>query len=346
MNNASSGAAGIEFRDVCFSYGSRLLLKRLSFKISEGRTTVLLGPSGAGKTTCLRLIAGLERPQAGAIFINGREVESSAKSVPACERGVGFCFQEAALWPHLRVRDHVLIPLQSVFQNKMERERQAGEILQTFSLHELAGRRPEQLSGGERKRLEVARAAASGPQILVLDEPLAGADEPRRHELMPYIRACGCKNRTLVIVTHHREEAFALADDLVVIDAGRILRSGAVEEVFRDPQSIEAAQLLGYRTVVAAKIDQRKIHTPFGDWPVSEEPPGEGFAAWTMDAVWISPDKSSETVVSSCEFIGRGFRVTMQSGDFTLIGLSYNAIGSGESVGFKILQPPVWIAKP
>ncbi|MDP8245858.1 MAG: ABC transporter ATP-binding protein [Candidatus Hinthialibacter antarcticus] len=346
MNKPNSGAAGIEFRDVSFSYGRNPVLKQISFKISPSRTTVLFGPSGAGKTTCLRLVAGFEQPQSGAVFIDGREVASSTKSVPACERGVGFCFQEAALWAHLRVRDHVMVPLRSASLSKAERERRVEEILKAFSLHELAGRYPEQLSGGERKRLEFARAAASEPPILVLDEPLAGADEPRRHELMPYIRACGGNGRTLVVVTHHREEAFALADDLVVFNAGRILRSGRVENVFRNPQSKQAAALLGYRTMVDATIKDEMIHTPYGEWPAPDGDAGDGFAGWTMDAIAVSADGPLAGVVESCEFIGRGYRVTLRHDGLQLIGASQCAASCGETARFTITQAPVWISRP
>ncbi|MBZ0258449.1 ATP-binding cassette domain-containing protein, partial [bacterium] len=344
--NDADRKAAIEFHQVGFSYGKQRIFEQLSMQIAAGRTTVLFGPSGAGKTTCLRLIAGLEQPQSGEIQFHGNPIASAAKSLPPNQRGVGFCFQEAALWAHLRVVDHILVPLQPMFVDQEERNQRCDEILEAFALQSLRERYPEQLSGGERKRLEFARAVAGDPQIMVLDEPLAGADEPRRFELMPYIRACAEGDRTLIVVTHHREEAFALADDIAVFESGEILRSGNVEDVFRDPQSEQAAHLLGYRTVVDADVTDESIITPLGQWPANGGALGKGKAAWTMDSVVISPEGNHEGAVESCEFIGRGYRVVLSFMDMKIIGFSTSSIPCSQSARFDMARPPVWITKP
>lgn len=345
MNNMGCDAA-IAFHQVGFSYGKQRVFEQLSLQISAGRTTVLFGPSGAGKTTCLRLIAGLEQPQSGEIRFDANTIASAEKSLPPNQRSVGFCFQEAALWAHLRVVDHILVPLQSMKTNRDERKRRCDEILEAFALQPLRDRYPEQLSGGERKRLEFARAVAGGPQIMVLDEPLAGADELRRFELMPYIRACAEGDRTLIVVTHHREEAFALADDIIVFESGEVLRFGNVEDVFRDPQSNQAAHLLGYRTVVNADVTDESIITPFGEWPANGGDPGKGKAAWTMDAVVISPEGNYEGAVESCEFIGRGYRVVLSFLDMKIVGFSASSIPCSQSARFDMTRSPVWITRP
>ncbi len=343
MNKPNQQAPGVEFEAVSFSYDRQPFLKNLSLQIQAGLTTVLFGPSGAGKTTCLRLIAGFESPQSGAIKLGGVEVASAKRFEPPAKRNVGYCFQEAALWGHLKVRDHVLAPLRAFKQTPSERDRRVNEILSTFSLCDLAGRYPDQLSGGERKRLEFARATAGNPDILILDEPLTGADGPRRNDLMPYIRACGNDSRAVVIVTHHHEEALALADELMVFDQGRVLRAGGVEEVFRDPQSIQASRLLGRQTILPATLQAGTIVTPVGEWPGHPVGDEDGYAGWLLEDIQISNDGTVEAVVHSCELIGRGYRTTVRCDENELVGIAKSKGAAGDIVKLLFNQPPVWI---
>jgi molybdate transport system ATP-binding protein len=208
--------------------------------------TVLFGPSGCGKTTTLRCLAGLERPDAGMIR-RGSEVWFDAGAnihLPSQQRGVGFLFQDYALFPHLNVRRNVAYALSRAQASR------AAELLSAFDLVGLENRYPHQISGGQQQRVALARALARRPQLLLLDEPLSALDGPTRDDLRPRLRnlltGIGVP---VVLVTHDRAEALALADLLVVMDRGRVVQRGTVDEVFSCPRDVSVARIVGTETV-------------------------------------------------------------------------------------------------
>jgi ABC-type Fe3+/spermidine/putrescine transport system ATPase subunit len=212
------------------NYRDRAAVADVSLDIPVGQSVVVLGPSGCGKTTLLRLIAGLLRPEAGEIWLNGQMASGPATFIPPHERGLGFVFQDLALWPHLTVRKNLEFVMRAVSVPKSERERRAGQILRLVQIEQLSTRYPHELSGGEQQRVAIARALVGEPRLLLLDEPLSSLDADLRLTLRSELRQLQRNlGLTTIYVTHDREEAAALADRIVEMRAGRIASERAAD---------------------------------------------------------------------------------------------------------------------
>ena len=217
--------------------------------------TVLFGASGCGKTTILRCLSGLDRPDAGVISADGAPWfnASSGCFVPPRQRQVGYVFQEAALFPHLDVRGNIGFGLRSWPSH--ERQSRIAEMIQLLGLEGLERRRPEDLSGGEKQRVALARALAPRPRLLLLDEPFASLDRPAAEQLRHGLRhVLQAMEMPVILVTHNRDEALSLGDRLLLMREGRIRQSGSPAEVFARPDTREAAELLGFGTVVRTRV--------------------------------------------------------------------------------------------
>jgi len=243
---ASAGAepsgAVIALNDVTRRYGSAIAVDRVDLSLAPGEFFSLLGPSGCGKSTTLRLIAGLERPDAGSIQLEGRIVTD----VPPHRRPVNTVFQNYALFPHLNVWDNVAFGPRSRRRPESEIRHAVAEALEIVRMGNLAQRRPAQLSGGQQQRVALARALVNKPAALLLDEPLAALDAGLRRlmqeELKRIQREAGI---TFLLVTHDQEEALALSDRLAVMQAGRIAQIGTPRDVYDHPVSPWVARFLG-----------------------------------------------------------------------------------------------------
>jgi len=231
---------------------------RAELALDGGPVTVLFGPSGAGKTTVLRALAGLDRPDEGTIRFAGETWFDGAAGtfVPPQRRAVGLLFQDYALFPHLRVGRNIAFGLGRL--GRAEREARVAELAARLRIGELLGRRPAELSGGQRQRVALARALAPSPRLLLLDEPLSALDAPARAELRGELR------RTLessgvpaVVVTHDRVEALALGDRMIVMVDGAIRQAGRVHEVFSAPADVEVARVVGTENVLEARLARR-----------------------------------------------------------------------------------------
>ena len=224
-----------------------------------GRVLVLFGPSGAGKTTVLRCLAGLDRPSGGRIVFAGRPWFDFAANVevPPQQRGVGYLAQEYALFPHRDVRGNVGYGLSGLASG--ERRRRTAEMIDAFGLGDLCARRPAELSVGQQQRVALARAVAPRPRLLLLDEPLSALDLPARAALRAELaRQLRGLEIPVVLVTHDWVDALALGDELAVLAAGHILQTGAPEEVFSRPTRLEVAAAVGVETIVAARAVERR----------------------------------------------------------------------------------------
>lgn len=206
-------------------HGRRAAVQDLSLDVAAGESLAVLGPSGSGKTTLLRLIAGLERPDLGAIWIDDRQVAGNGRQmVPAYERQVGLVFQDLALWPHLKVRDNVGFVVDSARISKVERAARIDEALNTCRVDSrLAERYPHELSGGEQQRVALARALVGKPRVLLLDEPFSSLDTELRATLRQEFAALQTQlGLTTIYVTHDVDEAAALATRAVIMRDGRL----------------------------------------------------------------------------------------------------------------------------
>jgi molybdate transport system ATP-binding protein len=219
--------------------------------------TVLFGPSGCGKTTTLRCLAGLERPEEGRIAFGKTtwfDAEKRLFLTPQ-QRDIGYLFQEYALFPHLSVARNIAYGLGGL--SRSEQRRRVGEMLDLFQLGRLENRYPHQASGGEQQRIALARALARRPRLLLLDEPLSALDEPTREQLRAELRRLLQQfGIPVILVTHDRIEAMALADHLIVLDHGKVRQQGAIEEIFNRPADVEVARIVGMTNVQPGRIQE------------------------------------------------------------------------------------------
>ena len=215
----------IAMTNVSKGFGAHLALDDISLEIAFGEAAVILGPSGCGKTTLLRLIAGLEVPDAGQVTLNGSVVATAGRViVPPHQRRLGFVFQDLALWPHLTVQEHLDFVLGSSNLARGDRQRRVHDALALVRIEQFSNRYPHQLSGGEQQRVALARAIVGEPRVLLLDEPLSSLDAELRADMRTELaRLQRALTLTTVYVTHDREDATALADCVVQMRAGRIL---------------------------------------------------------------------------------------------------------------------------
>ena len=223
-------------------FGDFTALDDVSVEIPSGSLTALLGPSGSGKSTMLRVIAGLERPDAGTVAIDGRD----ASALPPQRRGVGFVFQHYAAFKHMTVRENVAFGLKVARRPKVEIRARVDELLELVQLPGLADRYPAQLSGGQRQRMALARALAVQPNVLLLDEPFGALDARVRQELRAWLRHLHDEvHVTTVFVTHDQEEAMEVADRIVVMNHGRVEQVGGPRDLYEHPANAFVMGFIG-----------------------------------------------------------------------------------------------------
>jgi sulfate transport system ATP-binding protein len=222
----------IEVDGVSKRYGDAEALRDVSVVVPDGSLTALLGPSGGGKTTLLRCIAGLEEPDTGVIRMDGQDVTQ----VPVRRRGIGFVFQHYAAFKHMSVADNVAFGLTVRKRPKSEVKARVAELLELVGLSHLAARRPHQLSGGQRQRMALARALAVEPSVLLLDEPFGALDARVREELRDWLRRLHDEvHVTTLFVTHDQTEAMEIAEQIVVVNEGRIEQSASPQDIYDHP---------------------------------------------------------------------------------------------------------------
>jgi putative spermidine/putrescine transport system ATP-binding protein len=294
-----------------FDDGTRAL-EPVDLDIASGETVVLLGPSGCGKTTMLRIIAGLEQPDAGgAVLFNGIEVTA----VPIEQRNVGMVFQSYALFPNMNVADNIGYGLKVRGVNKAEREARVAELVQLTGIEGLEQRRVDQLSGGQRQRVALARAVAVHPSVLLLDEPLTALDaalrERLRGELDRLLRTLGI---TTVYVTHDQSEAMALGDRIVVMRKGAIAQIGTPRDIYFAPAGRFVAEFIGAANILEAEVGGGKLKLPGGYLAVASGSLNGAVAAMIRPESIAVVDAVNATligIVDSVNFVGDRQRVSV-----------------------------------
>ena len=240
----------------------------LDLEVSRGEFVVLLGPSGCGKTTTMRCLAGLETPDAGTIRVADRTVFDAAQgvNVSASKRRIGMVFQSYAIWPHKTVAENVGFPLMMQRMSKQQRASRIEEVLDIVGLEGLGGRSASDLSGGQMQRVALARSLAMRPDVLLMDEPLSNLDAKLRERLRIELKSLQQRlGATVVYVTHDQAEALAIADRIVVMNAGRIRQVATPLELYRAPATKFVATFMGTNNVIAAQPGPERSTVRFGN---------------------------------------------------------------------------------
>lgn len=319
------------------SYGPSVVLRPLDLELARGERLAVIGASGSGKSTLLRLIAGLDAPTGGEVHLGGRRASSAGRvEVPPDQRDVAMVFQGLALFPHLRALEQVAFAA--------KRRGRAEELLQRVGLGRRAGARLDELSGGERQRVALARALAQEPSLILMDEPFASLDDLRRQEMRGLLQdLLAGTEATLVLVTHSRDDALALADRLLVLDGGRAAASGTLEDVLARPGHSAAVRALGLGQVIDGRTeDGRVAETPFGRVELAEAVPAGGVRVLVRAGQAWAREGGAEGVATVVrpEVPGRdgavGFVATVSAGGQVMrVGVA-GGIRAGERVRVRI----------
>jgi sulfate transport system ATP-binding protein len=241
----------IELRNVSKRFGETVAVERVSFSVNDGELVALLGPSGGGKTTVLRMIAGLEIPTEGDLFIRGERVND----VPVQQRNIGFVFQSYALFKNMTVFKNIAFGLKVKKWKRRDIQTRVEELLQLFGLDGLGRRFPHQLSGGQRQRVAIARALAPKPSVLLLDEPFGAVDAKIRQELREWlVRLHHDLNVTTLFVTHDQEEAMEVSNRIVIFSRGNLEQIGTPREVYENPANEFVARFIGVMNVLELDV--------------------------------------------------------------------------------------------
>ena len=265
-------------------FGPFHALKDIDLAIETGEYVALLGPSGCGKTTLLSILGGFIEPTKGEVRIGGRDMTR----VPPAKRPTTTMFQDYALFPHMSLRDNVAFGLRMAGTGRAERHARAEKLLGLVGLAEEAAKRPHELSGGQRQRVALARALAVEPDVLLLDEPLGALDLKLRRSMQDELKTIQRQvGTTFVHVTHDQEEAMAIADRIVVMNAGRIEDHGPPARIYREPATLFAADFMGEMNHIQAKVTGQGVEMPFGLLPASGLSHGDVVVCLRPEAITI-----------------------------------------------------------
>ncbi len=339
-----ASVVSIELKNITKNFGSVAALSDISFTVNDGELVALLGPSGGGKTTALRLIAGLEMPDEGGIFIRGAQVNG----VPAQQRSIGFVFQNYALFKTMTVFRNIAFGPKI---KKWSREKIRARVAELVALLELKGleeRYPHQLSGGQRQRVAIARALAGNPVVLLLDEPFAAVDAQIRQELRQWlVRLHQDLKLTTIFVTHDQEEAMEVADRIVIFSNGRLAQIGTPQEVYEQPRNEFVAKFVGVLNLLELEVRDGVARQNELEFPAHGVPNGQrlriGFRPY---AVQVSPNPEAcryRAVLRRTYFLGVMLRLelVLPSGLVVRSRMSkeeYSRLGldDGKEVSFQI----------
>ncbi|MEL0035072.1 MAG: ABC transporter ATP-binding protein [Gammaproteobacteria bacterium] len=284
--------------DLTLSYGKTTVVTGASFSIEDGEIGCLLGPSGCGKTTLLLAIAGFQDPQQGEIILNDTVIASTSISTPPEKRRVGMVFQDYALFPNMRVRDNIAFGLNSLSDNEaLERTNQ---LLELIEMTDYADNFPHQLSGGQQQRVALARALAPKPDLLLLDEPFSNLDVELREQLAREVRYI-LKQESIptILVTHDQHEAFAMADNVCVMNRGQIQQQGTPHALYNQPANSFVAGFIGEGVLIPATISAPQTAvTSFAEFTLAEQ---KALAPQTEVQLLIRPEHVSFSDTSTVQ---------------------------------------------
>ena len=325
---------------VSHSYGALRVLDGISLVVRQGSFASILGESGCGKTTLLRIVAGLVRPDEGRVELGGRDLTGLAPQ----HRRVALVPQEGALFPHLSVAGNVGFGLR---RNGRAR---VAELLDLVGLADLADRMPHEISGGQAQRVAVARALAVSPELVLLDEPFSALDAQTRQGVRADVsRVLAETGTTAILVTHDREEALSMSDQLAIMDSGRIVQDGPPEAVYARPETVTAARLTGPVLVLPGHAEGTQASTQVGSLALTGTARGEGTVLLRPEQVRIGRDgdQGRRATVTSVTFYGHDADLGLLdqgSGTQLCARVQECGLATGDEVHFWVEGPGVFVA--
>ncbi len=305
----------IRLNHVVKQYDDVTAINDVSLTVNQGELLVLLGNSGCGKTTLLRLVAGLERPNDGEVLLDGELVADQNTFLPPEQRHIGMVFQDYALFPHMSIGQNVEFALKGV--RGSARKQRVEDMLDLVGLAGLGKRFPHQLSGGQQQRVALARALAPEPSVVLLDEPFSNLDAAlrkfMRDEVRRILRAAGA---TAIFVTHDQEEAMSIADRVAVLQAGRLLQVGTPRELYRRPRVRGVATFLGEANMVQGTAHGSTVDTPLGALPLGRPTEGDVEVMIRPEAITLTVnDITGAATVANVRYFGHYQLVRLDIGD-------------------------------
>ncbi|KPL93737.1 ABC transporter ATP-binding protein [Vibrio splendidus] len=333
-------SCALSIKDLTCKYESQTILESLSLEVEHGEIVCLLGASGCGKTTLLKAVAGLLPLSSGIMSLNCHTIDDGDNWLPPEQRNIGMIFQDYALFPHLTVNQNVGFGLKDL--SEQQKKEKVQEMLELVHLDEFGDRYPHQLSGGQQQRVAIARSLAYKPDLLLLDEPFSNIDTQVRHELISQIRKIFKKQGvTAIFVTHSREEAFAFADKMAVMNHGVIEQYGSASELYFHPSSKFVADFLGGGSYLnAQRISELEFETSLG--VVEAKPQTEiefGSACELLlrpQHIQASYEQDSAISVLEQQFMGDHCRYVIEAHGQKLLATSSEALEVGMPVNVKV----------
>jgi ABC-type Fe3+/spermidine/putrescine transport system ATPase subunit len=294
--------SGLQIDKIVKTFEGTPALDGVSVSVDQGEIVALLGPSGCGKSTLLSIVGGLMEPDSGTVSWNGRDLVD----VPPHKRGFGLMFQDYALFPHMVVGENIAFGLHMTGVSKDRQRERIEQVLELVGLRGFEQRQVTELSGGEQQRVALARALATKPSVLMLDEPLGSLDRALRERLLDDLRKIlRAAKQTTLYVTHDQEEAFALADRVVVMRRGQVVQVGTPQEIYCRPNSVFVARFVGLNNILPGEARDGLVSTNIGDFPV------EGGLTGMVD-VLLRPDQAKLNGMGELQISGEVRELTFR----------------------------------
>jgi thiamine transport system ATP-binding protein len=306
----------LEVANLTVRFGDKIALERVTLTVADGEILAVLGPSGSGKTTLLRVIAGLQAQESGSLTWDGEPLDR----VPAHERGFGLMFQDYALFPHRSVAGNVAFGLRMAGMDPDRIQERVAVVLDWVGLPGYQDRSVGNLSGGEQQRVALARALAPAPRMLMLDEPVGSLDRGMRERLVGELRHLFVERGiTTLYVTHDQEEAFGLADRIVIMKDGAVAQEGTPEQVWRQPADEWVARFLGFDNIADATLAGGFAETSFGRFAITDAASGRHRVVIRPDGFTLSAAGTIEGTVVTRSFRGGHYQLQVATGPGALL---------------------------